>query len=340
MDCSRDERARSSIFSRPTDSVAPMGQVVHRTISTNGISMHIAEQGEGPLVILCHGFPELWYSWRHQLAALAEAGYHVVAPDMRGYGQTDRPLLIEDYGIDMLTSDLLGLLDALGEERAVFVGHDWGASVVWSLAQRAPERVRGVAGLSVPFRPRGSHDPISTLEFLFGDNFFYILYFQEPGIADTDLARDVEDSLRRAMRAFSVDEIEGSKGPLPASGTGWREWTLAPGLLPAWLSSDDLDYYVSEFTRTGFTGGLNWYRNLRRNWENSASLAEIKIVVPAVYLIGELDQVARFMSADKMDEWVTDLRVKRTIQGAGHWLQQERPDVVNEVLVDFLASLD
>ena len=317
-----------------------MGTLTHRAVTTNGITMHIAEQGDGPLVILCHGFPELWYSWRHQIAALADAGYHVVAPDMRGYGQTDRPPQIEDYDITMLTNDLLGLLDALGDERAVFVGHDWGASVVWSLAQRAPARVRGAAGLSVPFLPRGSHDPISTLEFLFGDNFFYILYFQEPGVADADLGRDVEDSLQRAMRAFSAEEVTRTMSPLPAKGTGWREWTLEPGPRPSWLTSDDLAYYVSEFTRTGFTGGLNWYRNLRRNWEMSESLADTKIVVPALYLIGENDLVSRFMSDDAMDEWIPDLRVKRTIRDAGHWLQQERPDVVNEELLSFLASLD
>ena len=317
-----------------------MGTVSHRTVTTNAITMHLAEQGEGPLVVLCHGFPELWYSWRHQITALSDAGYHVVAPDMRGYGQTDRPLLVEDYDIDSLTNDLLGLLDELGEERAVFVGHDWGASVVWSLAQRAPGRVRGAAGLSVPFRPRSAHDPISTLEFLFGDDFFYILYFQEPGVADAELARDVEDSLRRAMRAFSAEEVANAMAPLPAVGTGWREWTLAPGPLPPWLTSADLDYYVNEFTRTGFTGGLNWYRNLRRNWETSESLSDSKILVPALYLVGELDLVSRFMSADEMDEWVPDLRVKRTVPGAGHWIQQERPDEVNEALLNFLSSLD
>lgn len=317
-----------------------MEELTHRTVSTNGISMHIAEQGDGPLVVLCHGFPELWYSWRHQFAALAHAGYHVVAPDMRGYGTTDRPAAIEEYGIDMLTDDLLGLLDALNEERAVFVGHDWGSSVVWSLAQRVPARVRAVAGLSVPFLPRGARDPISTLEFLFGDNFFYILHFQAPGVADEELARDVEDSLRRAMRAFSAEEVTSAMGRLPAKGTGWREWTKEPGALPAWLSSDDLAYYVNEFTRTGFTGGLNWYRNLRRNWENSESLADTKIVVPALYLVGELDMVSRFMSDDQMAEWVLDLRVKRTVRGAGHWIQQERPDEVNQALLEFLSSLD
>jgi pimeloyl-ACP methyl ester carboxylesterase len=159
-------------------------------IATNGIQMHVAEQGEGPLVVLCHGFPELWYSWRYQIEALAEAGYHVVAPDQRGYGRTDRPEGVEEYDIVHLTDDLLGLLDALGEERAVFIGHDWGGPVVWHLAQRAPARVRAVGALSVPFVPRGLRDPITSMKATFGDNFFYILYFQEPGVADADLDRD------------------------------------------------------------------------------------------------------------------------------------------------------
>ncbi len=302
--------------------------------------MHIAEQGEGPAVVLCHGFPELWYSWRHQIGALADAGYHVIAPDQRGYGQTDGPLAIEEYDILHLTDDLLGLLDALGEERAVFVGHDWGGPVVWTLAQRAPQRVRAVAGLSVPFVPRPLSDPIALMKNRFGDDFFYILYFQEPGVADADLDRDPADTLRRALRATSTRETTLGLRPLPRHGVGWREWLPDPGALPEWLTQDDLDYYVTEFTRTGFTGGLNWYRNMTRNWELTEDLARTKVTVPALFLAGEQDIVAQFMSDAAMDEWVTDLRAKITLRAAGHWVQQERPAEVNAALLEFLASLD
>jgi pimeloyl-ACP methyl ester carboxylesterase len=317
-----------------------VSQVSHRIINTNGIQMHIAEQGEGPAVVLCHGFPELWYSWRHQIGALADAGYHVIAPDQRGYGRSDRPQAIEEYDILHLTDDLLGLLDALGEERAVFVGHDWGGPVVWTLAQRAPERVRAVAALSVPFVPRSRSDPIELMKRRFGDNFFYILYFQTPGVADADLDRDPDDTLRRALRATSTRETARGLRPLPRRGIGWREWLPEPGALPEWLTEADLDYYVGEFTRTGFTGGLNWYRNMTRNWELTEDLARTKVVVPALFLAGEQDLVAQFMSDAAMDEWVPDLRAKIKLRATGHWVQQERAAEVNAALLEFLASLD
>ncbi len=233
-----------------------MSTLTHRTVPTNGIQMHIAEQGEGPTVVLCHGFPELWYSWRHQIGALADAGYHVVAPDQRGYGATDRPEAIEDYDVIHLTDDLLGLLDALGERRAVFVGHDWGAPVVWNLALRAPDRVRAVVGMSVPFLPRGDVDPITLFEALFGDNFFYMLYFQEPGVADADLGTDPRDTIRRFMSAISADQAAEAFRPIPREGTRLKDWLPEPTSLPPWLTENDVDYYAAEFGRTGFTGGL------------------------------------------------------------------------------------
>jgi pimeloyl-ACP methyl ester carboxylesterase len=316
-----------------------MDQIAHRTIRTNGIAMHIAEQGEGPTVVLCHGFPELWYSWRHQIAALADAGYHVVAPDQRGYGATERPQAIEDYDIVHLTDDLLGLLDALGQEQAVFVGHDWGAPVVWNLALRAPERVRGVVGLSVPFMPRGDTDPISLFEMLFPDTFFYMLYFQEPGVADADLGRDPGDTLQRFMSAISAEGAADAFRPLPREGTRLADWLPDPGALPAWLTKTDLDYYVTEFSRTGFTGGLNWYRNMRRNWEITEHLASTKVAAPALFITGALDPVALMTSSADMDEWVPDLRGKVSIPGTGHWTQQEQPAAVNAALVSFLADV-
>jgi pimeloyl-ACP methyl ester carboxylesterase len=316
-----------------------MDYISHGSIRTNGIAMHVAEQGEGPAVVLCHGFPELWYSWRHQFKALADAGFHAIAPDQRGYGRTDRPQAIEEYDILHLTDDLLGLLDALGEDRAVFVGHDWGAAVVWNLALRAPERVRAVVGLSVPFVPRGATDPISLLEALFADNFFYILYFQESGVADADLGRDPHGTLRRFMSASSAKGAAEAFRPLPRYGTRLEDWLPDPGVLPDWLTKNDLDYYATEFARTGFTGGLNWYRNMRRNWELTVDPAHTKVVAPALFIAGELDPVLMMASPAGMEEWVPDLRGNVMLPATGHWIQQERPAEVNTALIDFLSSL-
>ena len=316
-----------------------MTKPTHRTVRTNGIDMHVAEQGEGPAVVLCHGFPELWYSWRHQLPALAEAGYRAIAPDQRGYGGTDRPSAVDDYDIIHLTDDALGLLDALGEDSAVFVGHDWGAPVVWNLALRAPERVRGVVGMSVPFLPRGPMDPVQALDALFADQFFYILYFQQPGVADQDLGRDTRDTLRRFYAAISAEATAEAFRPLPREGTTLRDWLPEPGALPGWLSQADLDLYVTEFTRTGFTGGLNWYRNLKRNWERTQDLDGRKVEVPALFIAGERDPVIAMFPMAAMSEWVPDLRGTVMIPETGHWTQQERPSEVNAALLQFLSGL-
>ena len=316
-----------------------MHELTHRTVRTNGIRMHVAEQGEGPPVVLCHGFPEVWRSWRHQIGALADAGYRVLAPDQRGYGQTDRPEAIEAYDIVQLTGDLVGLLDALDLDDAVFVGHDWGAPVVWNLSMLAPERVRAVAALSVPLAPRGERDPITTLEFLFQDRFFYILYFQAPGVADAELAADVETTFRRLMGRSGRELGAATIQPTPDASTGFLDRLGSPGPLPSWLSQEDLDYYVAEFTRTGFTGGLNWYRNLRRNWELTEHLTDAKVEVPAMFLTGEHDPVRAFMTDEHLDDRVPDLRAKVTLPNTGHWVQQERPDEVNAAILEFLDSL-
>jgi pimeloyl-ACP methyl ester carboxylesterase len=314
--------------------------IEHRFVRTNGISLHIAEQGEGPLVVLCHGFPELWYSWRHQLPALAKAGYHAVAPDQRGYGQTDRPTAIEDYDVLHLTGDLLGLLDALDEEQAVFVGHDWGAVVAWQLALMAPERVAGVVGMSIPYVPRTPVPPIELLEAAFPDRFMYILYFQEPGRADRELGRDVRMTISRLFWTASGDAPPGSGWRLTRDAAGWLEGMSDPSDPPDWLTDEDLDYFVQEFSRTGFTGGLNWYRNLDRNWELTADLAGAKVEVPALFIAGERDTVLKMTPPEIMDGWVSDLRAKVLIPGAGHWVQQERPHAVNDELLRFLKAIE
>jgi pimeloyl-ACP methyl ester carboxylesterase len=297
--------------------------VAHRQIEVGGIDMHVAECGTGPLVVCCHGFPELWYSWRHQLPALADAGYRVVAPDQRGYGRTSRPEAVEDYDIAHLAGDILGLLDALGEEQAVVVGHDWGAIVAWHLAQAHPERLHGVAALSVPFWPRMPRPPTEMWKEQFQDQFFYMLHFQTPA-ADAQLNADPGASLRFVFRRVSADVFDGTADVPP---------------VPGWLTEADFAVYEAEFSRTGFTGALNWYRNLDRNWELTAETAARKVETPTAYIAGERDPVLSFIPLEPMAEWVPGLREHVLVPGAGHWIQQQAPAETNEVLVRFLTGL-
>src|SRR5258708_380156 len=233
--------------------------VSHRFIETNGLKMHIAEQGTGPLVLLCHGFPEFWYSWHYQISALAAAGYHVVAPDQRGYGLTDQPDAVETYTLLHLVGDMVGLLDALSEEQAVIVGHDWGANVAWNAALMRPDRFAAVIVLSIPYAPRGpAHGPQSAMcpteamRHMVGDHFFYQLYFQEPGIAEAELERDVRTTMRRVLYAASGDALpaERWKPIMPDPGANMLTSTGDPHTLPGWLTEADVDYYRAEFERT------------------------------------------------------------------------------------------
>lgn len=319
-------------------------QLVTRNVATNGIRLAVDEAGasDGFPVVLCHGFPELAYSWRHQIPALADAGYHVFAPDQRGYGRSDRPEAISDYDIVHLTDDLVGLLDDLGEERAVFVGHDWGSMVVWQLALRAPERVAAVVGMSVPFVPRGPMPPTQLFKQVFGDTFFYILHFQKPGVADAEFAADPATFMRRMLAGLTADVPAAALAELagPNDGRGMVERLPEPERLPDWLSQDELDHYVTEFTRTGFTGGINWYRNFDRNFELMADFAEAKVTMPAGFIVGAQDPVLTLSPPSLMDGWVEDLRMSEIIEGAGHWVQQEKPAEVNAALLQFLADLD
>lgn len=320
-----------------------MSELQHRFINTNGIRMHIAEQGSGPLVVLCHGFPESWYSWRHQLGALADAGYHVVAPDQRGYGQTDRPEAIDQYSQLHLVGDIVGLLDALGEQQAVIVGHDWGAPVAWNSALLRPDRFRAVAGLSVPYTPRGPAAPTTMFKAIFGDTFFYILYFQEPGKAEAELERDVRLTMRKTLYSASGSPPPSAapREPLPKDGTGFLSVMQDPESLPAWLTEADVDYFTGEFQRTGFRGGLNWYRCMDRTWEYTAPWAGAKVTVPALFITGDRDPVLTFAGAgvQALKENVPNLRDSVVLPGVGHWTQQEDPEGVNRALIAFLRSL-
>ena len=296
-----------------------MGQ---RTVSTNDVELRVTEQGEGRPVILCHGFPELAYSWRHQLPALAGAGYRAIAPDMRGFGGSSAPREIEGYDVMTLVGDMLGLLDDLGEERAVFVGHDWGANVTWTLALTHPERVEAVVGMSVPFAQRAAHPPTEVYRRRIGDS-FYILWFQEPGVAEEALSRDV----RRTILTRQVWNSE------------WADQTDEELRVPRWMDEDDVRVYVDTFERTGFMGGLNWYRNIDRNWELMEPYADRRIERPALFVTGSRDPVKLFMPASLMDDWVPDLRTVE-IEGAGHWVQQQSPQEVNQALLEFLREIE
>ncbi len=295
--------------------------ITHRQIHASGIELHLAEEGSGPPVVLVHGFPELWYSWRHQLPALAAAGYRAVALDLRGFGDSSAPAAVDAYELPTVCADLVALLDELGTERAAIVGHDWGAAIAWEFARRHPARVAAVVGMSVPFLPRGPAPPVGLLREALGED-FYIVWFQQPGAADEALARDVR-------RTFTTTK--------PWT-DGWADGEDALAR-PSWMTEEDLDVYVEAFTRTGFTGGLNYYRNIDRNWELAAPLGERRIEQPAMFLTGSRDQVARWMPDSVMDGWVLDLRERVAIDGAGHWVQQERPAEVNAALLGFLGEI-
>jgi len=315
-----------------------MTDITHRFLETNGIRMHIAEAGQGPLVLLLHGFPESWYSWRHQLAALAQAGYHAVAPDQRGYGQTDRPAEIEKYTQLHLVGDIIGLLDALQEEQAVIVGHDWGAPVAWGAALMRPDRIRGVVGLSVPFVPRGPASILTTMRSLLGEG-FYMAYFQQPGVAEAELERDVRTTIRALLYSASGDAPadRGASQPVVPQGGGFLDIMLDPETLPAWLTEQDIDYYTSEFERTGFSGGLNWYRTIDKSWELMAAWTGAPVLPPALYIAGERDLVVNFsgMSEEIANQRASVPQLKETLllPGCGHWTQQERPVEVNAALL-------
>jgi epoxide hydrolase A/B len=317
-----------------------MTEIAHRSVATNGINLHIAESGQGPLVVLVHGFPESWYSWRHQLPALAAAGFHAVAPDVRGYGRSDAPEPIEAYSMKQMTADVAGLVDTLGDRAAVIVGHDWGAPIAWHSALLYPEKFRAVAGLSVPYTPRAPLPPTQLFRQVFANQFFYILYFQEPGVAEAELQADVRRSMRRFLYFASGDAPSGNFATKPKD-SKFLDGMPEPANLPQWLTNADLDYFTAEFERTGFRGGLNRYRNMDRDWEELPELAGARIEQPALFIAGDRDGVIAMMptGVETMKQHVPNLRGVVMLPGAGHWTQQERPDAVNEALIAFLKWL-
>jgi pimeloyl-ACP methyl ester carboxylesterase len=314
-----------------------------RTIRTDELSMSVLEAGEGPLVVLCHGFPELAHSWRRQLPALAEAGWRAVAPDLRGYGGTDKPEKEDAYTILNLVGDMVALVRALGEERAVIVGHDWGAPVAWHAALLRPDVFRAVAGLSVPFLPRKpGRAPIATWKALqqrTGGE-FYMLRFAEAG-SEAELDADVAGALRRIFVAYDgATPAERRSNGFLKPGAPILDAFPEPERLPAWLSEETFAVYVEAFRSGGFGPPLRWYRNLDRNFELGAAWQGKRIEVPGLFVVGENDPVRVYAGHAEpgLKDWIADLRGSHVLPGAGHWLQQERPEALNRLLIGFLEG--
>lgn len=314
-----------------------------RRAAVNGVELEILEDGPpaGPPVILAHGFPECAYSWRHQLAPLAAAGYHAIAPDQRGYGRSSRPERVEDYGIEHLCGDLLGLLDETGHEKGVFVGHDWGALIVWDLARLYPERVRAVVAASVPFVDWPA-PPTELFKATYGDNFFYILYFQTVGPAEAELGRDPRTTMARILWGASGDAYTGEVRLRPAAGTGFLDMMEdPPAQLPGWLTEADIDRYAESFRESGFFGPVSYYRNFDANHEKVKAYPASRITMPSFFIGGTKDGViARDLTGlTRMEKQLPDYRGHVLIEGAGHWTQQEEPEQFNRALLGFLASI-
>lgn len=317
--------------------------VIHRLVSSPAGRIHLVEQGTGPLVLLVHGFPESWYSWRHQLSALAAAGYRAVAIDVRGYGRSSKPEDTAAYRMLELVEDNAAVVDALGEESAVIVGHDWGSTIAANSALVRPDVFRAVGLLGVPYAPRGGPRPSQVFAQMGGDEEFYVSYFQEPGRAEAEIEPDVRGWLAGFYAALSADTMPapGAPGPHFVSRGGTLRDRFPAGPRPAWLSENDLDVYAAEFERTGMTWALNRYRNMDRDWEDLAGFDGAPITQPSLFIGGSMDASTTWL-ADAIKAYPTTLPglgSSHILDGCGHWIQQERPAEINRLLTDWLASL-
>ncbi|MFJ3671339.1 alpha/beta fold hydrolase [Streptomyces sp. NPDC090106] len=323
----------------------PTAVLRHRTVPSPAGRLHLVEQGTGPLVLLVHGFPESWYSWRRQLPALAAAGYRAVAIDVRGYGRSSKPAALDAYRMLDLVEDNVAVVRALGEENAVVVGHDWGSNIAATSALIHPEVFRAVGLLSVPYAPPGGPRPTDVFGLIGGpEQEFYVSYFQEPGRAEAEIEPDVRGWLAGFYAALSADTMPAEGRPDPhfvAAGGSLRD-RFPVDTLPSWLSEDELDFYAGEFERSGITGALNRYRSMDRDWEDLAPYRGAPIRQPSLFVGGALDASTTWMS-DAIDAYpatLPGLSASRLLKGCGHWIQQERPDEVNELLTEWLAALD
>jgi pimeloyl-ACP methyl ester carboxylesterase len=318
-------------------------QLTHRLVAAPAGRIHLVEQGSGPLVLLVHGFPESWYSWRHQLPALAAAGYRAVAIDVRGYGRSSKPAEVSAYRMTELVADNAAVVAALGEESAVIVGHDWGSPIAANSALLRPDVFTAVGMLSVPYAPRGGPRPTEAFAAIGGGEEFYVSYFQEPGRAEAEIEPDVRGWLAGIYAALSADTMPPADGPSPyfiAPGTVMSD--RFPGkALPSWLTEAELDVYAAEFERTGLTGALNRYRNMDRDWEELADLDGAPITQPSLFAGGALDASTTWLR-DAIAAYPTTLpglHGSHILEGCGHWIQQERAEQVNELLVDWLRAV-
>jgi len=315
-----------------------------RFIQSNGIRMRLAEAGpaDGPCLLLAHGWPESWYSWRYQIEPLAAAGYRVLVPDMRGFGSSEAPQDWASYQVLNLVEDMTGILDAMDVSRAVVVGHDWGAVVAWHCALVRPERFHAVAAMSVPHFGRPSDAPTRIWKQRHGDDFYYILYHQKPGVAEKEYENDPRGLLTMLYASPDTPRNEPAIKEKRRGAGGFIGRWGAPKKLPPWLTSADLDFYVAEFRRAGFRGGLNYYRNFDRNWELTRDLDQV-VRVPALFIAGTLDLTVAHLSKEvvlrRMQAVVPDLHDCVWLEGAGHWVQQERSAQCTAALVSFLRTL-
>ncbi|MGA5162611.1 alpha/beta fold hydrolase [Streptomyces pseudogriseolus] len=328
---------------QPPTPPRPAGAPVHRLVASPAGRTHLVEQGSGPLVLLLHGFPESWYSWRHQLPALAAAGYRAVAVDVRGYGRSSRPAGLDAYRVRELVADAVAVVEALGERTAVVVGHDWGSSVATNAALMRPDVFRAVAMLSVPYAPRGGPRPTSVFASMGGDEEFYVSYFQEPGRAEAEIEPDVRGWLAGFYAALSADTMPGHGAPSPYfTGPGGTLRERFPAdRRPAWLTDAELDVFAGEFERTGMSGALARYRAMDRDWEDLAGYDGAPVTQPSLFIGGELDASTTWM-ADAIDAFpvtLPGLVSSHTLKGCGHWVQQERPEDTSRLLIDWLAAL-
>ncbi|KAK8718126.1 hypothetical protein V6N13_045371 [Hibiscus sabdariffa] len=315
-----------------------MEKIEHTTVTTNGIDMHYASVGSGLVILFLHGFPELWYSWRHQLLSLSSLGYRCVAPDLRGYGDTSAPASADSYTVFHIVGDLVGLLDTLGIESVYLVGHDWGAVIAWSFCQFRPDRVKALVNLSVAYRPRNPMvKPVEGLRALFGDD-YYICRFQEPGEIEDDIAQLGTEKLfklfltSRDPRPFLIPKETGLRG------------MSDPPPLPSWISEQDIHYFANKFDRTGFTGGLNYYRAMDRNWELTSPWTGIQIKVPVKFIVGDLDityhipGVKEYIHCGGFKKDVPFLQEVVVMEGVAHFINQEKPEEISMHIYDFIKK--
>ncbi|KAI3899843.1 hypothetical protein MKW92_021351 [Papaver armeniacum] len=313
-----------------------MDGIEHKMVVVNGINMHVAEKGEGPVILFLHGFPELWYTWKKQIIGLASMGYRAVAPDLRGYGDTDAPSSFTKYTTLHIVGDLIALIDSLGLDQVFVVGHDWGASIAWALCLYRPDRVKALVNMSIAFTPRNpSAKPTDRLRAALG-NEYYMIRFQEPGVMEADFATvGAEDAVKKLLTSTS---------PMIPTDIGLWVPPNTEITLPSWLSQEDVDYYATKFGEKGFTGGLNYYRSLDLNWELTAAWSGAKVHVPVKFIVGENDlsynnaPTKAYVHGGGFKKDVPLLEEVVVMEGVGHFINLEKPDEINKHISDFFGK--